>query len=106
MEYMKNLPKEIINIIFQYLQCPLATLIQHEINLYKIDYKNIYCCAIHNIRIKDQYSFSQYYFDKWKRPYTYKSGENQLYKKIIQYCQYKKKKKLYTMNTFSIIQQN
>ena len=38
MKYMKLLPNEIIAIIFQYLQCPLAKFIKDEINNYENDY--------------------------------------------------------------------
>jgi hypothetical protein len=98
---MKLLPNEIIAIIFQYLQCPLAKIIKDEINSYENDYKtsernyNSYFIRIHNIYyVKNSYSFSHYYFDKLKEPYDYKSYQLKLYEKLIKYCKYTKNKNI------------
>jgi len=96
MKYIKRLPNEIIIIIFQYLQCPLAKIIKDEINNYENDYKihernyDSYFIRIHNnYYVKNNYSFSHYYFDKLREPYRI-----QLYEKLAKYCKFRKNKNI------------
>lgn len=101
MKYMKLLPNEIIAIIFQYLQCPLAKFIKNEINNYENDYKihernyNSYFIRIHHdYYLKNKYSFSHYYFDKLREHYEYKNIQIELYEKLVKYCEFRKNKNI------------
>jgi len=70
---LTNLPSEIVSKIFLYLQCPVAKLIQNEIDVYEVDHHWEYTKMYKKFYIKNILLFYDYYFDKRIDPYLYDS---------------------------------
>ncbi len=70
---IQHLPDVLINMIFLYLQSPEAKIIKDEINIYEKDHNQSYTNIVNFYYIKDILSFSDYYFDKIREPFDYKS---------------------------------
>ena len=70
---IRNLPDELIRMIFLYLENPEARLIKDEFAVYQTDHNYYYTVTTGYYLIKNIFSFSDYYFDKIREPYEYKS---------------------------------
>ncbi len=76
-----QLPDEIMNMIFLYLQSPEAKMIKDELKIYYIDHNDHYTKITGYYYIKNIISFSDYYFDKVREPFEYESYQT----KYIEY---------------------
>ena len=68
-----QLPYEIMNMIFLYLQSPEARMIKDEFKIYETDHNDHYTKITGYYLVKSIISFSDYYFDKRREPFEYES---------------------------------
>lgn len=68
-----QLPDEIMNMIFLYLQSPEARMIKDELKIYETDHNDHYTKIAGYYLVKSIISFSDYYFDKIREPFDYDS---------------------------------
>lgn len=72
------LPKDILNIIFRYLQNPEAKLIMNEIKNYDREHNWVLTKMYKKYYVKNIMSFSCYYFDKLVEPFDYETYQESL----------------------------
>lgn len=70
---VQRLPDVIINMIFLYLESPEARMIKDELKIYETDHNYFYTKRSGYYYIKSIFSFSVYYFDKFREPFDYDS---------------------------------
>ncbi len=68
---INQLPDELCNMIFLYLENPEARLIKNEFAIYQTDHNYYYTKRSGHYYVKNIMSFSDYYFDKIQDPFEY-----------------------------------
>jgi hypothetical protein len=73
MLHLTKLPHEIVRMIFMYLQSPEAKIISDELNIYGEDHNYYITKETGYYLVKSVMSFSEYYFDRFNKPFDYDS---------------------------------
>lgn len=68
-----KLPDEIVRMIFLYLQSPEAKMISDEVKIYEQDHNYYITKDTGYYLVKSVMSFSEYYFDRFNKPFDYDS---------------------------------